>query len=544
MDADGSNVVRLTTDPADEFMPVWSPDGTTIAFVRNTEKASVSRPAIFTMRPDGSDVRQVSSGDGGSDWWPSWSPDGSRLAFAAIRNEDWGIWTVNADGSDEQMIFGGTGAGYVDNPVWSPEGSLIAFVGNLEVDDYSPQDALYVMNADGTGLTPIADEPGVGVAGDIAWQPLPAPVETVGPTPVPTGAEVVETFDVANDVRSVAYGEGSIWVAASNDDGSFGGRIIRIDPATHEVQAEIPVEVIPTWEVGGGAMVVSDGSLWVTGSLEAPGAFDDPGGGADAAVIRIDTTTDEVVQTFELGGTHGADLTFLDGELWVLVFGDESVDQEIEVVRLDLSMATSGADTARDGMGALDRRRRGSPGRPRERPRSRQRRRLRGGDRSEHRRRLEVEVLGEYITPMPVIIGGQGGSRSIPGSRVSMLGEWSSMTRSRFRGGSDCCGFVEADDRGIWFLSLDPQTGTDRQLNLFDAASGDVAELAVLEDGALVAMAVAPDSIWILNYEGTPHARGPRAERTLATMDPWAVPSGASASARSTARNARSSWAS
>ena len=80
---------------------------------------------------------------------------------------------------------------------------------------------------------------------------------------------------------------------------------------------------------------------------------------------------------------------------------------------------------------------------------------------------------------------------------------------------SDCCGFVEADDRGIWFLSLDPQTGTDRQLNLFDAASGDVAELAVLEDGALkVAMAVAPDSIWILNYEGTPHARG------LAGTDP------------------------
>ena len=505
MDADGSNVVRLTTDPADEFMPMWSPDGTTIAFVRNTEKASVSRPAIFTMRPDGSDVRQVSSGDGGSDWWPSWSPDGSRLAFAAIRNEDWGIWTVNADGSDEQMIFGGTGAGYVDNPVWSPEGNLIAFVGNLEVDDYSPQDALYVMNADGTGLTPIADEPGVGVAGDIAWQPLPAPVETVGPTPVPTGAEVVETFDVANDVRSVAYGEGSIWVAASNDDGSFGGRIIRIDPATHEVQAEIPVEVIPTWEVGGGAMVVSDGSLWVTGSLEAPGAFDDPGGGADAAVIRIDTTTDEVVQTFELGGTHGADLTFLDGELWVLVFGDESVDQEIEVVRLDLSSgdvlaripletgwahSIVGAEgrlvVLESGPGAANAAGRAAVIDPNTNAVSR------------------VEVPGEYITPMPVITGGQVWVSLDPGfARLDARGVEFDDPVEVPRRFSDCCGFVEADDRGIWFLSLDPQTGTDRQLNLFDAASGDVAELAVLEDGAPVAMAVAPDSVWILNYEGT-----------------------------------------
>ena len=46
------------------------------------------------MNPDGTDVRQVSTGDGGSDFWPSWSPDGTRIVFAAIRNEDWGIWSV------------------------------------------------------------------------------------------------------------------------------------------------------------------------------------------------------------------------------------------------------------------------------------------------------------------------------------------------------------------------------------------------------------------------------------------------------------------
>jgi hypothetical protein len=84
-------------------------------------------------------------------------------------------------------------------------------------------------------------------------------------------------------------------------------------------------------------MVVADGSLWVTGGLEGPGAFDDPGGGADAAVIRIDASTNEVVQTFELGGQVGADLTFLDGDLWVLLFGDETVDHSMEIVRVDPS---------------------------------------------------------------------------------------------------------------------------------------------------------------------------------------------------------------
>ena len=507
MDADGSNVVRVTSDPADEFMPVWSPDGSTIAFVRNTEKASVSRPAIFTMRPDGSDVRQVSSGSGGSDWWPSWSPDGSRLAFAAIRNEDWGIWTVNADGSDEHMILGGMGAGYVDNPVWSPDGSLIAFVGNLEVDDYSPQDALYVMNADATGLTPIADEPGVGVAGDIAWQPLPAPVETVEPTPAPGSAEVVETFSVANDVRSVAYGGGSVWVAASKDDGRFGGRILRIDPSTHDVQAEIQVDAIPTWEVGGGAMVFADGDLWVAGDLEAPGAFDEPGGGSDAAVVRIDTSTNDVVETFELGGTNAADLTFLDGELWVLVFGDESVDHRMEVVRVDpesgdvlsrVPLETGWAHSIVAAAGLLVV--------------------LEGGEEATNTRGVaavigpvtadvtRTDIPSHTFVPTPVVWREQVWVGIEPGFAHFDLERGAFPFTPGVSFDPDdmvCCGFAEADDRGIWFLTTGSPESPGQPLKLFGPATGEVRELALVDEGTPVAMAVAPDSVWILNYEGT-----------------------------------------
>jgi hypothetical protein len=156
------------------------------------------------------------------------------------------------------------------------------------------------MHPDGTGVAPIADAPGIGVAGDIAWQPVPASVVTVEPTPVPTNAVVVDAFAVGQDVRSVVYGEGSVWVAASNNDGSEGGRILRIDPETHEVEAEIPVEAIPTWEVGGGAMVVAEGSVWLAGAIDTGGSFEDPEGGIDAAVISIDAATNEVAQTIEL----------------------------------------------------------------------------------------------------------------------------------------------------------------------------------------------------------------------------------------------------
>ncbi len=116
-----------------------------------------------------------------------------------------------------------------------------------------------------------------------------------------------------------------------------------------------------------------------------------------------------------------------------------------------------------------------------------------------------VEVPSDYITPMPVVSRGEVWISLDPGfarldpSTVDFPEPAVSLP-ARF---SDCCGFLEADDRGLWFMSLGPQSGTERQLNVFDPATGDVTELLVVEEGTPVAMAVAPDSIWILNYEGS-----------------------------------------
>ncbi len=455
MDADGSNVTRLTADPVSEFQPVWSPDGSRIAFSRSIDPV-ILHSAIFTMNTDGTGVRQVSDATEGSDFSPSWSPDGSQLIFAGIHSENWGIWRVNEDGSGEHRVLGGVGAWFLIDAEWSPDGSLIAFVGNSTTGDYGPDDALFLMRADGTGVTRVADAPGTGISGDIAWQPLPASVEEVE-APLPTAGEVVDTFEVGVDVRSVVYGEGSVWVAASNDDGSFGGRIVRIDPVTHEVQATIRVEAIPDWEVGGGAMVVEGGSLWVTGGLEAPGNFDDPGGGSEAAVVRIDTATNEVVETFVLGGAFGADLTFLDGELWVLLFGDESVDNAMEVARLDVStgevvdrfrLAANWAHTlvAADGrlitiVGGHDA--------------------VNVGGRLVEIDPVTGAVSGiEFPTPShtltPVVWHGEVWISTEPGfARFDPLVEgFFGPSYALPPSLTDCCGSIEADDRGIWFLSL------------------------------------------------------------------------------------------
>jgi TolB protein len=52
---DGSNKVRLTTNPASDGLPVWSPDGKSIAFRSDRD----GKWAIFVARPDGSNVRKV-----------------------------------------------------------------------------------------------------------------------------------------------------------------------------------------------------------------------------------------------------------------------------------------------------------------------------------------------------------------------------------------------------------------------------------------------------------------------------------------------------
>jgi hypothetical protein len=88
--------------------------------------------------------------------------------------------------------------------------------------------------------------------------------------------------------RAVAYGAGSIWVAASANDGSFRGWILRIDPATNRIVAKIPVRSVPGWEIGGGGLTVGDGSVWVTGGVAAPGGVNSPGHGSNAILIRID----------------------------------------------------------------------------------------------------------------------------------------------------------------------------------------------------------------------------------------------------------------
>jgi Tol biopolymer transport system component len=79
MNADGTNVTRITNDPSDDFSPTWSPDGTRIAFVSDRDNPSGVNN-LYVMNVDGSELTRLTTGDE-IDYGPAWSPDGKQIAF-------------------------------------------------------------------------------------------------------------------------------------------------------------------------------------------------------------------------------------------------------------------------------------------------------------------------------------------------------------------------------------------------------------------------------------------------------------------------------
>jgi Tol biopolymer transport system component len=172
VDVDGSALRPLThtAQPAFEGSPAYSPDGTRIAYVCGNFELCV-------MNADGSAQARLTTNDWPREFRydrsPAWSPDGTRIVFVRTSGRD-EFWTINADGSGLRQIP--VGAGFNDNPVFSPDGRTIAFD---HADDASSLDpdapflaphGIYVAGAGGGDARRITPEIGVD-ATDPAWSP-------------------------------------------------------------------------------------------------------------------------------------------------------------------------------------------------------------------------------------------------------------------------------------------------------------------------------------------------------------------------------------
>lgn len=90
---------------------------------------------IFLVRPDGTGNHQLVADMTGSEIHPDWSPDGSRLAFVRQTLEGkTELWVVGADGSDPERLFTcAAPCNEIHYPDWSPDGSAIYVSQNGDV---------------------------------------------------------------------------------------------------------------------------------------------------------------------------------------------------------------------------------------------------------------------------------------------------------------------------------------------------------------------------------------------------------------------------
>jgi TolB protein len=194
MNNDGSDLRRLTTNPADDAQSDWAPDGRDIAY-RIRKPDSRINFEVSRMTASGQGITKLTDTPlGQASSQPTWYPDRSRLLF---RRSGPGLvsslWTMGLLGEGPALLFDPPGAQFY--PTISPDMSTFLFTTTKSPTGDTDR-AIETLSADGSTLTTLFDVPGEFDSGP-AWSPDGARI----------GFE--STADVAGGNPE---GDGEIWV--------------------------------------------------------------------------------------------------------------------------------------------------------------------------------------------------------------------------------------------------------------------------------------------------------------------------------------------
>jgi TolB protein len=160
MDLASRQVTQLTHDRANHASPVWSPDGTQIAFVTMQD----GQNEIYVMKADGSDIRRLTHRPG-DDYAPLWLPDGQQLIFGSDQ-KGYNVFSLDMSSGVVRNLTNLTDSG-AWNVVLSSDGKQIAYATGF--DPVSGPDHIRVMSLD-TGASRELSLVGV-IPYEVAWRP-------------------------------------------------------------------------------------------------------------------------------------------------------------------------------------------------------------------------------------------------------------------------------------------------------------------------------------------------------------------------------------
>jgi len=126
-----------------------------ILYVKGDTTLKIGR--IWVMNPDKTGQTQLTFGNG-DDYQPTWSPDYQKVAFISKRRGAWEVFVMNADGSGQTPVTTEGAGQRDDHPSWSPDGTRIYFA-HTSTDPVSLQyhSEIYSVKPNGTGLTKVTN---------------------------------------------------------------------------------------------------------------------------------------------------------------------------------------------------------------------------------------------------------------------------------------------------------------------------------------------------------------------------------------------------